>query len=500
MDERLRTERWARFGVACGAILIALFAARPYADSWNDASRLATVESLVEQRTLVIDNSIFVKPGANPSPFRADSALLQAFGTKDKLFINGHFYSDKSPVPAFHLALVDQIWRWFGGPSASTRPDWFCRVMTWFSSGLAYVISICCFFAISRRIGLNPRTSLLITAFFALGTIALPYVEHVNNHILLLGVASCLFLVLLTAEQEGWTTRRLVGIGVLLGIGYTIDLAAGPMLGLTVAGLLAWRANTRKKIWLVALAAMPFFFFHHVVNYRTGGTLGPANAVAAYFEWPGSPFNPGNMTGGWKHSSVLDGLRYSLDMMFGKKGFFGHNLILFLPLLALPTLLRNRTSERPILITGLLWSVGTWLLYAATSNNQSGGCCSVRWFVPLLAPGFVALALILRERPEFCGDAILLGCGGIALGVGMAIRGPWFAQLMPFYWYIYAGTMFGWIGYQVYLRRVRVPEINSEMSSTHADEVLTLALRRRGNVSPVRDDRTNAEVSTQKAF
>jgi hypothetical protein len=37
--------------------LIALASARPYAGSWNDGSRLATVEALVDYHTLIIDQS-----------------------------------------------------------------------------------------------------------------------------------------------------------------------------------------------------------------------------------------------------------------------------------------------------------------------------------------------------------------------------------------------------------------------------------------------------------
>ena len=46
--------------VTFGAVLVALVSARPYAGSWNDGSRLATVESLVDYHTLAIDRSIFL--------------------------------------------------------------------------------------------------------------------------------------------------------------------------------------------------------------------------------------------------------------------------------------------------------------------------------------------------------------------------------------------------------------------------------------------------------
>ncbi len=58
---------------------------------------------------------------------------------------------------------------------------------------------------------------------------------------------------------------------------------------------------------ILLLAAFPFFALHHYLNWRIGGTFMPANAQAAYFIWPGSPFDASNLTGGWAHdrSSTL---------------------------------------------------------------------------------------------------------------------------------------------------------------------------------------------------
>src|SRR3989338_6622265 len=54
--------------------------------SWNDGSRFAALESVVERHTFAIDNSSFLNI------------------TKDRVFFNGHFYSDKAPGLVF-LAL-----------------------------------------------------------------------------------------------------------------------------------------------------------------------------------------------------------------------------------------------------------------------------------------------------------------------------------------------------------------------------------------------------------
>ncbi len=93
-----------------GAFVVGFAGAFAYAGSWNDGSRLAAVESIVDHHTLAIDDSIFVRvpadaavTGRAPYPVQNDD-LLQ-FGTRDKLLINGHFYSDKPAVISFPRAM-----------------------------------------------------------------------------------------------------------------------------------------------------------------------------------------------------------------------------------------------------------------------------------------------------------------------------------------------------------------------------------------------------------
>src|SRR5207253_6064302 len=135
---------------------------------------------------------------------------------------------------------------------------------------------------------------------------------------------------------------------------------------------------------------LPWVLAHHVLNYWVGGSWKPANANPEFFDWPGSPFAPQALTGSWNHQGLLDLSVYAFSLLFGKHGFVGHNLPLFLLIPALPTLCRC-SRERPELAFALLWCGLTWSLYAWASTNYSGQCCSVRWFVPLLAPCYYAL-------------------------------------------------------------------------------------------------------------
>jgi hypothetical protein len=432
------------------AVVVALVSARPYAGSWNDGSRLATVECLVDYHTLAIEDSIFVRvplqgEAAAGSPYPADEPALLEHGTLDKLFVQGHFYSDKSPVPALLMAVLYQGLQACSGRTARQDPAGFCYAMTVATSGLAYVVAVWCVFRLGLLLGLSQPLRLALTGSFALATVALPYSRHANNHILLLAVAAALVLklaTLATPTTEGRTpSRSLFALGSLAGLGYSIDLAAGPLLLLCTLGVVLYRGRHVRAGARFVLAALPWVALHHAVNFSTGGTWKPANAVPDYFQWPGCPFTAESLTGSWQHPSISHFLLYAGGLLAGKRGFLGHNMPLFLALPGLFLLLRRHPQARPELLFAGCWSAGTWLAYALTSTNSSGLCCSVRWFVPLLAPGYYVLALCLRySGPARALFAVLSGWGAV-LATLMWWYGPWMKHMVPFFWPIQGAAL-----------------------------------------------------------
>ena len=449
----------SRWAIILLAAILAAATARPYAGAWNDGSRLATVESLVDRHTLAIDDSIYLNPSlAARPPYDPSNALVARYGTLDKLLIDGRWYSDKSPVPAVLMAGPYQLWRWAGGPVASERPDLFALGLTWLFAGLPYVLAVWAIARITWAVGVPSPWDLVLTAGFAFASLALPYAEHVNNHVLLLAIAAG---VCEAAVRPGpWTAGRAAWLGMLAGFGYTVDLGAGPPLAVAAAGLLVWqvRAPGRwPKLAAFAIAAAPFVVANHVITYVFAGTIGPANANPAYLDWPGSPFTGPNMTGHWQHASVARAGLYALDLLYGKKGFLLHSPPLLLAVAGLPLLLWRRVPERPALIALGAWAVTTWLLYAATSHNLAGECLSIRWFVPLLAAGYLVLAVLIREVPAVRTDLVVLLAGGFVIGAEGVIRGPWYGRIPSTYWPVVGVTLLAWgvVWGRRVIRRVR---------------------------------------------
>lgn len=451
---------WLLLGMAG---VLACFLALPYAGGWNDGSRLATVESLVDYHTLAIDRSIFVQPAlANAPPYAPDQPDLLAQGTGDKLLVQGHYYSDKSPVPAVLMAGAYQVEQWLTGWTAREQPAAFCYSLTILFAGVPYLLALGCAWHIARRLGLPVGWCLALTASLAIATVALPYVRTVNNHILLLAMMAgimdgCLELQAACSHDRP-VKAILVFLGGLTGLGYAVDLGVGPVLVATTLALVAFRVRRAAGIALFLASAAPAILLHHALNYSVGGTFKPANAVPEYFQWPGSSFNAQNMTGAWNHSSVGHFLVYALALLVGKRGFLGHNLPLFLALAALPRLLRREPSQRPELLYASCLSGGIWLAYGLTSTNYSGLCCSIRWFVPLLAPGYYVLALGLRQGGAWRGAFVILAGWGTVLAASMAAVGPWTRHLVPWFWPIQAGALLTLLGYAWWQRRIALPE------------------------------------------
>jgi len=390
---------------------VALFGAM-HAVGWNDGSRLATVESLVDYHTWQIDQSIFTAH------------------TGDKMFINGHYYSDKSPVPALAMAVVYQVFQWTTGLKAAQEPSLFVFLMALSFSGTAYVVSVLGLDRLMVRSSLSNKMRVPLVASFALGTIALTYSRVSNIHILMLAVFILLFLLLERAVEPGWEK---FSQGQLLALG----------------SLLGYRTRSLASVIIVLASAFPWFALHHVLNYRIGGTFLPANTVSQYFLFPGSTLTAQNLTGaGWAHHNLSEFLIYCVGLLFGNQGFIVHNLMLFFAIPAAVVGLRETVEKRGLIYYSIGLILGIGLLYAATSNNYSGECCSIRWFVPLLVPFYYVLILALKRYPSAVVDLWILSAWSIVLGVLLWGHGPLTPPLLPALWYVNAAALISWLGYR----------------------------------------------------
>jgi hypothetical protein len=444
--------------------IIALVSARDYAGSYNDGSRLASVESLVDYQTWKIDRSIFLNYAEGPCPEVWGPNGASPHGHLDKLLIGGHFYSDKPPLMAVLMAADYQVTQWISGLTAREHPKAFCYWMTLTTSGFAYVVSVWSVYRVTNLLGLPLRTALLVVLSFGLATLTPAYARQVNASIVLLAIASLLVLVMVQGSDGGrpLSQKLTVAAGALTGFGYSTDLGCGLVLLFCTALWVIHVSSYRlSSMVLFGIGALPFLLGHHILNYLIGGTLGPMNTVPEYFRWPDSPFSEKNLTGvGSGHETLGVFLGYSFRFLFGNKGFLYHNPELFLAIAGFFGLVRVSRETRPMLLALGAWAFGTWLLYALKSKDYSGYNVSIRWMVPTLIAGYLILAVQIRESPGSLREFLILSLFGLPVAVYDWNIGTWTdSHIRGFHAWIALAVLCGLVSYLMRTGRFSITRI-----------------------------------------
>lgn len=398
--------------VAGFALALAAAGARDSPGGYNDASRLATAESLIERRTLAIDDSVFVQPPPG-SPI---------IGTRDRVLVGGRFYSDKPMIPAVLVAGTYRVFMIAGLPRPGERPDVFTRVTTILTSGLGYAVAVGCMWVLGGRAGLACGWRLAWLAAFALGTVVPAYTRELNASMPLLAAVAAMAVLMCRSR---WTAA-----GLCAGFAYAVDLASGaPLIAAGAAGI-AMRARRPGPVAAFLLGAVPWIIAHHAVNFSIAGVWVPLNMVPEFLEWPGSPFDRSNMTGLARHTPY--GLAvYVRDLLIGDVGLLVYNVPLVLAAACGWRIFLRPGPDRIELAALLAWSAAVFALYAVLSDNWGGVCLSVRWFVPMLVPGFWLLARLIDEFPRLRVDFAILAGWGFVVGALTLPAGPWLREPAP---------------------------------------------------------------------
>lgn len=437
-DTTVRRSAWdcVALGLVAAAAVVTARGAIPYAGGYSDGSRLAAIESVGARGTLAIDDSLFAKfqPQGDGVIPAYDPKLYEhlSWGTNDKMFVRGHFYSHHPPVPLLAGGLLYKLWLTLGGPTSDERPDLFVFWVTVATAALPYALAVWCVWRLGRRaVGLSGPAAVLLALSFAAATVAPTYTRQVNGHILLLAVGAAVCLLVAQTEAAATVARgRLLALGTLAGAGYCLDGAIGPALVLCVLGYCAAAAGWRGAA-LAALAAAPWGLAHHGTNYAVAGELFSPASNPDNWKWPGSPFDPENLTGvGVKHPPA-GFVNYAGEMLVGPRGFLLYNLPLALALAAAVYLARRCPEDRRAVAFACGWVLLGAAPYALLSNNLGGTCLSVRWFVPFLAPGFWLVALLVRRRPRCLIHLAWLTAWGLVIGYRAFNAGPWQNAPLP---------------------------------------------------------------------
>ena len=220
-----------RWVVALSLVSYALLT-HSHLGSWNDSSRLATAEALVEQGTWAIENTRLGRL------------------TADYILWNGHFYSDKPPVLSFLAAGV------YGALNAATgvafvdeycqptlnphycfalfdprAADWAYYLVTLLLVGIPSALMLGLFYRATDFFGLTNPMSLALAAALGVGTMVFPFSLVFSNHVPAAAALMLGLYALLRSKKAGKAKERwliVAGFGTALAV--TFDLLSVPFL------------------------------------------------------------------------------------------------------------------------------------------------------------------------------------------------------------------------------------------------------------------------------
>ena len=395
--------RW--FGMVLFVAFMLLWAllTKVHTHSWQEESRLATVQTLVEQGTFIIDHTEFNRTG-------------------DKAFIDGHFYSDKTPVLSVAAAGVYAVLHEVFGLAldpAICVPDEdvaACRAFTptgtrltafyWltliFIGGAASLL-IVLFWRAMLQAGAGGLLATALAVALGLASPIAPYSIVFAGHV---PAALCLFagfmLLVVSPESEAsagsaasrdpnpaeasipvvsWNGWRFFWAGFLVSLSANIDLTLAIFIAAFGLWLLFARRPPRVLLPYVLGALVPFAV-SAASNYWAAGTIVPLYFDPKAYDFIGTVLN--TTVGGTNGFYSLEfGMRYTYDMFVGQRGLFSFTPMLIFAFIGMVVALKQGRQR------GLIAAVASSsLIFAAylilRTDNFGGLAWGTRWFVPLV--------------------------------------------------------------------------------------------------------------------
>ncbi|HAA29410.1 MAG TPA: hypothetical protein DCE56_19060 [Cyanobacteria bacterium UBA8553] len=331
--------------------------------SWNDASRMATIQSLVEQFSFVIDKSTFIETG-------------------DKYFYNNHFYSDKPPILSMYGALYYFVLKNLFNISFATTPRLAYYLVTLLTIGVLTCVGLIYFHKILVEFfEIDQEWADLTTFIVGTGTLVLPYSIVLNNHIVSGVLLLISFYYLLKSKNNKILNVALSGF--LVSLAGSVDLNCFLFIPFAVIFFSFTQSIKSGLIFLVSCVPLILCFLG--LNFYTSGSIIPPAMNQVLWDYPGSSFNQENLSGLATHKGILGILIYTFHIIFGNRGLISHTPILLFSIFAIFLIFRNNYfpyKKEYLYILGA--SCAFILLYTLKSVNYSGFSFGVRWFASVM--------------------------------------------------------------------------------------------------------------------
>ncbi len=385
--------------VLIALIVLCFITVMPQVRGWNEASRMALTQALVEDHSFSIDNSVFADTG-------------------DKVFIEGRYYSDKPPFPSMFAAIVYlpvhalDLELDYGWNAAYYLVILLTVKVFWIFGLLAFNGSL-------QFTHINDRHRLILVLALGLGSLYLTWSSTFNNHILAAASLSIALYYWLRSRFEQ-TRSALPVSGFFLLLAACMDLPTGIFyLGFLLVLLIQRRSLQAIGLFLLPLTVTVIPYM--LINYSISGSILPVQWHQEHFNFPGSVW----VDTGSRINSPLETLSYGLNSLVGLRGFIIYNPLLFIAFVMLYREWRSTTAYKAETVVVSLCSLVLMMFYFVFTSNYGGWSYSIRWFVPLLPLLYFFLYGFFQENQPGRQRVFLVLAGISVIISAVGLLNPW---------------------------------------------------------------------------
>lgn len=376
----------------------------------TDASRLATMDSLVNYSTFEISDSQFI-------------------GTCDKIRIpphgeGGKYISDKPPLLSVWGAGIYFVLKSIG-LDFRTDLEIVFRVMTFFFSVLpGFLIFFFLHLYLSgHKVSLENRVWIYVASVF--GTLILPYTMVLQNHTICAAFLLGSYVYLENPRKRKWSEALTIS-GALLGLAVAMDLNA-IFFGLSFSLLCIYLHRKQPSlIFTFLINAFIPVFITWLLFYQISGKWVPfVNQPEGYF-YDGSPLPRINNIGGYddKPLGASEYLLYFWQGFLGYKGMFSHSIALVLGFLGLGMWAKKDRSLLPHAITIVATILVLWAFLGFKIPITFGGANFGFRYMAIWMPLVVLFAFkVFEEKGGAAWMKVVILISVVTSGLGML--SPW---------------------------------------------------------------------------
>jgi len=382
------------------ALAACVLVAKPHVLSWNDRSRLATVESLADRGTFAIDGSPF------------------AVGLGDEYRFRGRTYSDKSPLLALQGAAVATVLARAAHIAPTSARAIYAVVLgsvgVWFALGCTYA------YAWQRRLGASRGFASLVAALSGVGTLSFSYATVLANHVPAGAAVLASLYHCARARERG--LDALAG-GAFAAAAFAFDAPAGLAV---FGGIVLLRGAAPSRGAIAAAAFLPLVAAQLAFNHAVSGGFGPPAMDPASWADVRSAFHARAHQSLFFFDSAGAYARYAWYVLFGGKGLFAYTPMAALCVYGLARMWRRGGRERTVALAVAVIVLPYTMLVIGLTDDYAAGDFGERRFVD------VTFALCVGLGPAIAAVRGATAILAARVAVGWSIATAALGSLAPF--------------------------------------------------------------------